>query len=71
MSYSLKISDNNGQSIVEGIPTLAEVCKERAQLIKAYNLSRRYGFSRENDGDSVIFRHAIYSTMIFETVKEQ
>lgn len=63
--YILKVSDNNNTSAYE-FDTKAEAMKERTQLIRAYGYRKSTGWTRENDGDVVSFRHAIYSTVVFD-----
>ena len=64
---TLRIADNNGVSEYDTI-NKAEAVKLRSQLIQSYGYTKRYGFNRVNDGDTIYFNHAIYSTVKFEIV---
>ena len=64
---TLRIADNNGVSEYE-FNTKAEAVKERTQFISAYNYNRAHGFTRVNDGDTIYFNHAVYSTVKFEII---
>ena len=66
MTYILKVSDNNGVNTFGPYTSKRDAVKERTGLITAYGYKHSKGFQRENDGDTVIFRHAIYSTVIFQ-----
>ena len=79
MSYQLKVSDNNGTDIYGPFNTLAELSKERTQLISAYNYNSKHGFKRLTYDDKasctgavismIVFKHAIYSSVVFQTEK--
>lgn len=66
MKYILKVSDNHGTDVFGPFNSHRDAVYERTQTVKAYGYSSKKGFQREADGDTVIFRHAIYSTVIFE-----
>ncbi|MGI9569612.1 MAG: hypothetical protein ACR2PH_07735, partial [Desulfobulbia bacterium] len=66
--YLLKVSDNNRKDTYGPFNSKAELSRERAQIIRAYNYDRKHGFTRETDHNSIVFRHAIYSTVIFYTM---
>ena len=66
--YQLKVSDNNHSDVYGPFNSKAELVRERTQLIKAYNYDSKHGFKRSSYDDMVIFKHAIYSSVIFETL---
>ena len=68
MEYQLRVSDNNNTNIYN-FNTLADLSRERTSLISAYNYNKKHGFIRSTYEDIVIFKHAVYSTVVFETIK--
>lgn len=69
MTYTLKVSDNNGTDTYGPFKTHREATKERTSIILAYDYNKAHGFTRENDGNTVYFRHAFYSTVIFDIIR--
>ena len=65
---TLKVSDNNNTNTFGPFNNERDAVKERTQLISAYGYTKANGFTRENypENNQVIFRHAVYSTVIFE-----
>ncbi len=64
---TLRVADNNGVSEYE-FNTVADATRERTTLISAYGYTRKNGFTRVNDGNTIYFNHAVYSTVKFEIV---
>jgi len=65
--YQLKVSDNNDSSIHGPFNSKAELCRERTAIIQAYGYNKSKGFQRETYDDMIVFKHAIYSSVVFET----
>jgi hypothetical protein len=68
MRYNLKVSDNNGINIYGPFSTLRDATKERTSIIQSYGYNKGKGFTRESYKNTVVFHHAVYSTVVFDVV---
>lgn len=68
--YTLKVSDNNNSLEHGPFKSRRDVMAERGKLIAAYNYNAAHGFARTTYDDTVVFRHAIYSTVVLEITEQ-
>ena len=66
---TLKISRNNTAELLGPFKTERDLVMERSSLIKTYNYDRKHGFNRENHGNMIVYKHTVYTSIVFETMR--